>query len=244
MSVKKPCINYPSCTYTGKEQSPLRFGLSAEGYPVNSVIEGNDKHLWVVEMKNNKKVWVKKDEDFKITPEEPVIKSLATQEDINNDIEVTTSNVEKKTTDYNLYLSYRLKQLKESTEETDNKKNFNKVIEEWKIIKNKPEELKIILEEAKIYAQQKHEKKNMKNSISKKPEPEPSIKQQEETTTEPITEPITEPVVPEQNIVEVPAPKKTTRVSRTTKKSNTDTNDEVKQDGKTTVKKSTKKQKE
>ena len=73
MTSKKTCINYPSCTYTGKEQSPLRFGLSAEGYAVNSVLEGYDKHLWAVEIKNNKKVWIRKDDNFKITPEEPIM---------------------------------------------------------------------------------------------------------------------------------------------------------------------------
>lgn len=169
MSTKKPCINYPACTYTGKEQSPLRFGLSAEGYAVNSVLEGHDKHLWVVEIKNNKKVWVRKEETFKITPEDPVI--LNTTQTTDTQTAQHTHNItnvpnmpvpsilntqtpqslhtEKKTTDYNLYLSYRLKQLKEQSNETDNKKNFNQVIQEWKVIKNKPEELQKILGEAK-----------------------------------------------------------------------------------------------
>ena len=54
MTSKKPCINNPSFSYTGNEQSPLHFGLSAEGYPINSVMEGYDKKLWAVEIKNNK----------------------------------------------------------------------------------------------------------------------------------------------------------------------------------------------
>lgn len=170
MATKKPCINYPTCTYTGKEQSPLRFGLSAEGYAVNSVLEGHDKHLWVVEIKNNKKVWVRKEETFKITPEDPVILSTTQTSDtqtaqhaqntphtqhaqnitnVPNTQTPQSLHTEKKTTDYNLYLSYRLKQLKEQSNETDNKKNFNQVIQEWKVIKNKPEELQKLLEEAK-----------------------------------------------------------------------------------------------
>ena len=54
-SVKKPCINSSKHYYTGTELSPLHFGLSAEGYEINSVMEGYDKELWVVDIKNNKK---------------------------------------------------------------------------------------------------------------------------------------------------------------------------------------------
>ena len=193
MTSKKTCINYPSCTYTGKEQSPLRFGLSAEGYAVNSVLEGYDKHLWVVEIKNNKKVWIRKDENFKITPEEPVMHAShssypshaspehashasnipvaivpnvapAEQKSHATIPAVQPSGVEKKTTDYNLYLSYRLKQLKEEAHETDidNKGIFNQVIQEWRVIKNKPEELNKILEEARQQQTQKPAKKTKK----------------------------------------------------------------------------------
>ena len=54
-SVKKPCINSSKHFYTGTELSPLHYGLSAEGYEINSVMEGFDKELWVVDIKNNKK---------------------------------------------------------------------------------------------------------------------------------------------------------------------------------------------
>jgi hypothetical protein len=158
MSSKKPCINYPSCTYTGKEQSPLRFGLSAEGYSVNSVIEGYDKNLWVVEIKNNKKVWVKREENFAITPEEPVIKCtesslpVDTSSSVHDVVTTLPQIAEKKTTDYNLYLSYRLSQLKQTNPDNDNKTNFASVIKEWKVIKNIPEDLKKIIEDAKQFA--------------------------------------------------------------------------------------------
>lgn len=175
MSSKKPCINYPSCTYTGKEQSPLRFGLSAEGYSVNSVLEGYDKHLWVVEIKNNKKVWVKREETFSITPEEPVIKDIPIPLPpvIPEEDSSTLQPIEKKTTDYNLFLSYRLSQLKETHPDNDNKTNFAKVIEEWKNIKNKPEDLKKVIEEAKQYAVSKPAKKpSSKKASNAKPAPE------------------------------------------------------------------------
>ena len=158
MTSKKPCINNPSFSYTGNEQSPLHFGLSAEGYPINSVMEGYDKKLWAVEIKNNKKVWIRKDDSFKVTHEEPVIKP--DEIDVVENEVVTPPPVvivEKKTTDYNLYLSWRLKQLKEeNTSDTqENKKNFAKVLEEWKLIKHKPDELKKVLEEAKAHMLQK-----------------------------------------------------------------------------------------
>jgi hypothetical protein len=76
MSCKKVCINSTSSYYTGKEQSPLHFGLSAEGYEINSIIEGFDKELWIVEVRNNKKVWTKKEHINKMTYEIPLINDL------------------------------------------------------------------------------------------------------------------------------------------------------------------------
>ena len=188
MTTKKPCMNVPSCSFTGKEQSPLRYGLSAEGYPLNSVMEGHDKHLWAVEIKNNKKVWVRKEESFKVTHEEPVIKdenNIPTKTLVNDDqqiknttnitntvtsqqpVPILTDVVEKKTTDYNLFLSYRLKQLKDTSKDLDNKKIFSKVIEEWKDVKTKPEELRKILEEAKKCSYEKPVKKTIKKKSAK-----------------------------------------------------------------------------
>ena len=60
MSLKKACINCPKMFYTGKEKSPLHFGLSAEGYELNAGMEGFDKQLWIVDVKNGKKVWIRK----------------------------------------------------------------------------------------------------------------------------------------------------------------------------------------
>jgi hypothetical protein len=73
MSARKVCINHPSSYYTGKEQSPLHFGLSAEGYDINSIMEGYDKDLWIVEVRNSKKVWTKKESINKMTYEIPLI---------------------------------------------------------------------------------------------------------------------------------------------------------------------------
>ena len=73
MSAKKVCINHSSSYYTGKEQSPLHYGLSAEGYDINSIMEGFDKDLWIVEVRNSKKVWTKKEHINKMTYEIPLI---------------------------------------------------------------------------------------------------------------------------------------------------------------------------
>ena len=76
MSGKKVCINCSTSYYTGREQSPLHFGLSAEGYDINSIMEGFDKELWIVDIKNNKKVWTKKEHINKMTYEKPLITEL------------------------------------------------------------------------------------------------------------------------------------------------------------------------
>jgi hypothetical protein len=187
MSSKKPCINNPAFSYTGNEQSPLHFGLSAEGYAINSIMEGYDKKLWMVEIKNNKKVWVRKEDNFKVTHEEPVIKTEEETSIIENEVITLPSvpSVEKKTTDYNLYLSWRLKQLKEeATSETqENKKNFAKVLEEWKLIKHNPNELQKVLEEAKKYMAQKS--MQTKPAIPKK-KPSTKLPSIQEETTEGI----------------------------------------------------------
>lgn len=73
MSGKKVCVNCSTAYYTGKEQSPLHFGLSAEGYEINSIMEGFDKELWIVELRNSKKVWTKKEHINKMTYEIPLI---------------------------------------------------------------------------------------------------------------------------------------------------------------------------
>jgi hypothetical protein len=147
----KPCINFPKNTYSGKEQSPLRYGLSAEGYDINSAMEGYDKQVWVVEIKNNKKVWNKKDSILRITPEEPVIYS-------DNKIVKTNEIVEKtnkpKPTDYNIFVKYRLNNFKDV--------KFDFVRNEWQELKKKPEELKDIMDVAKKWFEEN------KDIVSKK----------------------------------------------------------------------------
>jgi hypothetical protein len=215
MSARKVCINHPSSYYTGKEQSPLHFGLSAEGYDINSIMEGYDKDLWIVEVRNSKKVWTKKESINKMTYEVPLItesevsvasiasvssvasiasavsvssvSSVSSVEsvssvagavsvasvssdtsevdavsvasatdaaltDTTDPSEETVGKVAKisktvKPTDYTLFISYRIQQMKAVS--TDNKKNYDTAREEWKEYKKKPDELRDIMRAAK-----------------------------------------------------------------------------------------------
>jgi len=151
MSTMKTCINFPKNTYSGKEQSPLRYGLSAEGYDINSAMEGYDKQVWVVEIKNNKKVWNKKDSILRITPEEPVISS---DNEIVKNNEIVEKTDKPKPTDYNIFVKYRLNNFKEV--------KFDFVRNEWQELKKKPEELKDIMDVAKKWFEEN------KDIVSKK----------------------------------------------------------------------------
>ena len=124
MSGKKACINYPSSFYTGKEQSPLHFGLSAEGYEVNAIMEGFDTELWIVEVRNNKKVWTKKEYINKLTYEKPVIND--TLRTVNNDTTAKIANQDntadntKSSVDVNSNAKNKLDDAEISKREPDN----------------------------------------------------------------------------------------------------------------------------
>lgn len=194
-SIKKPCINSSKHFYTGTELSPLHFGLSAEGYELNSLIEGYDKELWVVDIKNSKKVWVKNDTIIRITREDPVINNIKKNHNEGNNklnkhivsilnmnmnmpkavcdgktkclIEneethvanngaiqiVNTDNLNvlknKKSTDYNLFVKYRLNQLKDSNK--NKKDNFNDVKNEWHELKKDKANFGIVMSNAKMW---------------------------------------------------------------------------------------------
>lgn len=144
MSLKKACINCSNMYYTGNEKSPLHYGLSAEGYESNSAMEGYDKNIWIVDIKNGKKVWVRKDSIIKITKEEPLIKD---KEDIEK-----TNNKDKNVncpTDYNIYIKYRLFILKNEPNESSNKSNFDLVRQEWQELKKDTKKLKEVMNDAK-----------------------------------------------------------------------------------------------
>lgn len=173
---KQPCNNVSTETYTGKEQSPKRFGLSAEGFELNFEKEGYDGKIWIVQIKNNRKVWVRKNIITKITHEEPLItdhidnKNDKNEDDTKDDshdngddkkpeiieeppkeeIAAAVSTVEKKKTDYNIFIKYHLDKLKkEDTNKTPNKVLFKQTTDEWARLKENPTELKILMEQIK-----------------------------------------------------------------------------------------------
>lgn len=161
------CINVPSVTYSGREQSPLHFGLSAEGYDLNTQLEGYDKLIWIVQNKNNRKVWIRRPENFINNEKEKddiIIEELVTTTKVNNkQIDKKPLDGIKKITDYNMFLTFRLNKLKEDhkddVEKKNNKELFNIVVAEWKNIKNNASELVKTIEEAKEWCAKNNTKK-------------------------------------------------------------------------------------
>ena len=159
-NTKNQCTNVSTESYTGKEQSPKRFGLSAEGFDINYEKEGYDKQIWSVQYKNNRKVWVRKINISKITHEEPVLTSLSKppilidNKNINDDnVDNDTNNdnvnvkIEKKKTDYNLFIKYHLDKLKaDNKDKTPAKILFQSATQEWNRLKKSPDELKKIMD--------------------------------------------------------------------------------------------------
>jgi len=180
MISRKQCINVPTATYSGKEMSPLRYGISAEEFDTGVVKEGHDGLNWIVKLKNNRKVWVriyipcnkmvheihkidKNDEEIAtdkqcnaeitedvIDEEQPIIKTQETDK---------PKVGEKKLTNYNIFLAYRLHKLKEKYATVGGKKTnkeiFAEVLVEWKNIDKKSSEFDNIMNEAKAYQKSK-----------------------------------------------------------------------------------------
>ena len=173
-SNKIPCTNISTESYTGKEQSPKRFGLSAEGFDINYEKEGFDNQIWSVQIRNGRKIWAKKCNISKITHEIPLLTSNQSlientdnisNDSLNNDSEIiidtskelvieTSSDVEvkieKKKTDYNIFIKYYLDKLKsENKDNTPHKILFQASTLEWNRLKKNPEELKILMNNIK-----------------------------------------------------------------------------------------------
>ena len=172
-SNKIPCSNISTDSYTGKELSPKRFGLSAEGFDINYEKEGYDNQIWSVQIRNSRKVWAKKSNITKITHEIPLLTSLnhvINTDDIVNDnsnnevianssvepsedVAIETSKevkIEKKRTDYNIFIKYYLDKLKsENKDNTPHKILFQATTLEWNRLKKNPDELKILMDNIK-----------------------------------------------------------------------------------------------
>ena len=160
---KKNCINCPKMFYTGNEKSPLRFGLSAEGYDINSAMEGYDNKLWAVEIKNNKKVWVKCDNILKISKEDPILSDETEKPNI-----IEENKDKNRTNDYTIYIKYKLENVDKNTDnkELTKKQKFDSIRLEWQQLKKDKNKLKKELEDAKKWYEKWFEEN--KGNISKR----------------------------------------------------------------------------
>lgn len=224
---RKQCINVPTATYSGKEMSPLRYGISAEEFDTGTVKTGHDGLNWIVKMKNNRKVWVRiyipcnkmvheihkinktsisdditdknktnnddkasndsnasnasnvsnasnasnasKDsdetdnkktlDDDEIDEEQPMIKEIKKETKNDKNSKNVAKTGEKKLTNYNIFLAYRLNKLKEEYSKTSENKTkkeiFAEVLSEWKNIDKSSQEFKDIMIEAEEFKNNK-----------------------------------------------------------------------------------------
>ena len=154
------CINIASETYTGKEQSPKGLGYSAVTYNIGFEKEGVDKQLWVVQMKNNKKVWFRKSGMPQVTHEEPLITNINPIIEVipkleeKEEIEVITNEIKEeepkqKKTDFNIFYKYYSNKLKEENKikGLDKKPKIiqEETYSEWNRLKKNKEELNELL---------------------------------------------------------------------------------------------------
>jgi Xaa-Pro aminopeptidase len=157
------CVNALNETYTGKEMSPKGIGFSAVAYEIGFEKEGVDKQLWVVQIKNGKKVWFRKSGMPKVTHEEPlitndVIKEVSSpvpvisevKEEVVKPEEVKKEEPSQKKSDFNIFYKYYSNILKEENiREGLNKKPKTiqeETYAEWNRIKKNKSELNELLE--------------------------------------------------------------------------------------------------
>ncbi len=185
---KMPCKNDPEYQYSGKEQSPLGLGYTAEGEAVGTVMDGRDKNKWIVGVKNGVKVWSKipasspptpkKEEpvmpagsdspvkasasdditkeitaaikDVAITPKKKAtapkktvtkkIKDADAEKDASDTASTTSSKGKRAVSDFNIYMKYRLAQLKEEGGTSTHRERFSQAASEWKGLDPKEKE--------------------------------------------------------------------------------------------------------
>jgi len=145
------CFNITTETFNGKEQSPKGLGFSAVAYNIGYEMIGKDELIWSVQMKNNKKVWFRKNGMPIVTHEEPIIKEVPEIQDeiIEEKQPIKETSKEIKKTDYNIFYSYYTSKLKEENKKNGIKKE-NKVIKddtitEWNRLKKNKKELELLM---------------------------------------------------------------------------------------------------
>lgn len=160
------CVNASNETYTGKEMSPKGMGFSAVAYEVGFEKEGVDKQLWIVQIKNGKKVWFRKSGMPKVTHEEPLITTevnevitVATPElsEVKTDVDVKETETKKeepitqKKTDFNIFYKYYSGILKEENIREGLNKKPKTIQEETYAEWNRLKKNKIELNELLLY---------------------------------------------------------------------------------------------
>lgn len=148
------CINISTETFNGKEQSPKGLGYSAVAYNIGFEMEGKDGLIWSVQIKNNKKVWFRKNGMPIVTHEEPLITNISIPEipkEIPQQLPSQPNEITKeiKKTDYNIFYSYYTNKLKEEYSKNGIKKE-NKIIKdetitEWNRLKKNKKELELLM---------------------------------------------------------------------------------------------------
>lgn len=143
--IRHPCTNVSNMTYSGKEFSPLGFGISAEGHDLNSILTGRDTLKWIVKMKNNRKVWVRYENKITTMVHEEHNQNITNSSDDTEkkDDNILAENTSKTSTEpkkMNNYLKYLTKRKevlnKEYNGSKTSKEIYNQILSEWKELKS------------------------------------------------------------------------------------------------------------
>jgi len=144
------CFNITTETFNGKEQSPKGLGYSAVSYNIGYEMNGKDGLIWSVQMKNNKKVWFRKNGMLIVTHEEPLI--IEIPEQIPQEIHEQPSQEipkEVKKTDYTIFYKYYTSKIKEENIKNgikqENKTIKDETIAEWNRLKKNKKELELYM---------------------------------------------------------------------------------------------------
>jgi len=144
------CFNITTETFNGKEQSPKGLGYSAVSYNIGYEMNGKDGLIWSVQMKNNKKVWFRKNGMLIVTHEEPLI--IEIPEQTPQEIPEQPSQEipkEVKKTDYTIFYKYYTSKIKEENIKNgiiqENKTIKDETIAEWNRLKKNKKELELYM---------------------------------------------------------------------------------------------------
>lgn len=162
--MKQPCSNNPKYMYSGKESSPLGLGIAAEPLILGTIQEGRDKTNWIVALKNGVHVWSRitrmseiEDKENEVPhkqdeeQEAPPVKKKPAASRKKPAKEAEPEEQKRPSTNYNIYMSYRLKQLANEDSSLKPKERVAHAVAEWKSMS--AESKKEIVEIARVELQ-------------------------------------------------------------------------------------------